>query len=86
VDPTLPTQVKRPWRSSVRTAVQITLGLVSLVPYIVADMDLSAGWAIQAVGVSTALARVMAIPAVELWLESNFSVLAAKPAPTNQEV
>lgn len=72
-----PTQVKHPWRSTVRTGFQVLLGVVSVVPYIVAGIDVpTEGWLAQVVGVAMAASRIMNIPQVSKLLERHFPGLS----------
>jgi hypothetical protein len=82
---TVPTQVRRPWRSMVRTVVQVAAGLVTLIPFVVAGVyaDPSAAPAavVQLLGVTAVVARVMALPQVEAFLVRWVGPLAAAPPP-----
>lgn len=80
----LPTQVKHPWRASLRTAVAGAIGLLSLLPVIVAVGHVPAAeWVIQLLAVSTGITRVLATPAVDEWLRQYMPWLAAaSPAPS----
>ena len=73
-----PTQVQYPRRAMVRTAFQAAVGLASLIPYVVAEIDVPpAGWLTQVVAVAAGITRVMALPEVSKFLEAHFSWLAA---------
>ncbi|GAA5143370.1 hypothetical protein GCM10023340_08660 [Nocardioides marinquilinus] len=79
-----PTQVRRPWRSTARSAFQALVGLCVLMPLLIgaagldpAKVPLLAG----VVGVAAAVTRIMAIPAVEEWLRRFLPFLAAAPRP-----
>lgn len=78
-----PTQVARPWRSSIRTAVQLALALATLVPFVVTGIYGSADAApvavAQVLGAATTFARIMALPAVETFLATWLPWLAADP-------
>jgi hypothetical protein len=80
-----PTQVRRPWRSTARTVFQGAVGLASLVPLVAAGVyDNSADYpvvVVQAISVSGAVTRVMAIPQAEAWLRRFLPFLAAAPDP-----
>lgn len=76
------TQTTHPWRAVARTVVQLVAGLAVLVPAVlgaIADGDPSTlgPWAVTAVAVSAAVTRVMALPAVETFLERFAPWLAA---------
>lgn len=80
--PTPPTQVQHPWRSTVRTAVQVVVALATLIPYVVAEARIPVeGMVAQVVGVSAGLARVMALPGVSAFLE-RFAPWLAPATPT----
>lgn len=72
-----PTQVEYPWRATVRTVFQAFVGFCALLPLIFADVN-----PVGAVGIALAVAgfvtRVMAIPAVNVWLETYLPWLAAE--------
>lgn len=79
-----PTQVRRPWRTTIRTGFQATVALASLIPFIVTgaygDAETPAV-VTQVVVVSGAVSRVMALPQVETFLRTFLPWLAAAPAP-----
>jgi hypothetical protein len=81
------TQVRRPWRSTVRTAFQVLLGVVPMVPLIVdaSGVDKAAPAVAGALAISSGAARVMALPAVELFLQRFVPWLAAAPAAPEPE-
>lgn len=87
-EPTGPaTQVRHPWRTTARTIAQGVGTVLLSIPalYVLApDILRAAGleavpWAVAALGVLGAIARVMAVPGVEQWMRRNFPWLAAKP-------
>lgn len=66
-----PTQVAHPWRSTIRTAFQVVLGLAVLLPFVIDASgipDTAPGVAL-ALAVSGGVARVMALPQVDAFLE-----------------
>lgn len=75
------TQVKRPWRATVRTALQLVLGLAPMVPLIVdaSGVDQAAPAVAGAITISLAVTRVMSLPAVEVFLQRFAPWLAAAP-------
>lgn len=76
--PQVPTQVRHPWRSAIRTGFQVLLGVVSVVPFIVADVDVpTEGWLAQVVAVAMAASRIMNIPQVARLIERHFPGLSA---------
>lgn len=83
-----PTQVRRPWRSTARTVFQAFVAFAALAPAIAAGVqdatgyDLSRiGFVVVALGCAAAVTRVMATPAVELFLRQFLPFLAASPVP-----
>ena len=79
-----PTQVRRPWRSTVRTVWQAFLGLCVLAPILVEAAGLDPAklpWLVVPLAVAAAVTRIMAVPAVETWLRRFLPFLAAAPAP-----
>ncbi|WP_433658016.1 hypothetical protein ACQPW1_39650 [Nocardia sp. CA-128927] len=67
VRPDAPTQVAYPWRAVVRTGFQLVVGIAAAMPLIVASSGLpqTAAGVGLALGISAAITRVMAIPAVD---------------------
>lgn len=81
VEPTsAPTQTQHPGRATFRTVVAGLLGLLTLLPYILAGAHLD-GTVLggQALAVSAAVTRILAIPAVNDWLTDHAPWLAATP-------
>lgn len=80
-----PTQVRRPWRSTIRTTFQLVLALATLLPFIAAGVYVDAEAAPVAVGqvlaIAATITRVMAIPQVEAFLRQWMPWLAAAPKP-----
>lgn len=80
---TTPTQVKRPWRATVRTVFQFVVALASLLPFVVAgvytDADAAPAVIGQVLAVAAAVTRVMAVPQVEDFLRRFAPFLAAEP-------
>ena len=70
-----PTQVKRPWRATVRSIFQFAIGLASLLPLIATgvytDLDQAPVVVGQVLAVSAAITRIMAIPQVEAFLREH---------------
>ena len=75
-----PTQTRHPGRATFRTVVAGLVGLLSLLPWIIAGAHLD-GTVLggQAVAVAGAVTRVLAIPAVNDWVTQFLPWLA--PAP-----
>lgn len=79
-----PTQIRRPWRSTLRTTWQAFLGLCVLAPILVTTAGLDPAdlpWLGVVLAVAAAVTRVMAIPGVEAWLRQFLPFLAAAPRP-----
>lgn len=76
------TQEQHPVRASIRTGFQVAVGLISLAPYIVAEVDVPvAGWGGQVVAVAVGVARVMALPPVAELIRRRLPWLAPDDAP-----
>lgn len=76
------TQVKHPWRSTIRTVFQALVGLASLLPYVVTEAHIPVeGMAAQAVAVCAATTRIMALPQVAEFLNRFVPWLAATGKP-----
>lgn len=75
------TQVRRPWRATVRTAFQLVVGLAAMLPLLVeaAGLEETAPVLAGVLAVSAAVTRIMALPAVEAFLEAFVPFLAAAP-------
>lgn len=83
---TVPTQVRRPWRSTVRTTIQAAIGACVAAPLVYGaatqhDPAAATGWAGGGLLIAGAVTRVAALPAVEVWLRRFVPWLAADPAP-----
>ena len=78
------TQVKHPWRSTVRTVFQALVGLASLLPYVLTEAHIPVeGMAAQAVAVCAAVTRVMAMPQVAEFIHRFAPWLAATDKPSS---
>lgn len=79
-----PTQVRRPWKATIRTAFQTGLAFATLVPFVVTgvytDADATPAIIGQVVVVAGTITRVMALPQVEKFLQDWVPWLAAAPA------
>ena len=79
-DVTKPTQVNHPSRATFRTVFQGAIALAAILPLIFSTAGIPVvGLAAILVGVAGALTRVMALPAVEEFLENYLPILAARP-------
>jgi hypothetical protein len=78
VTPEQPTQVEYPGRAVLRTVVQAAVGLILVVPFVVAELGAAATpWLIGAAAAAGLMARVMAIPQVNAWLTRWIGPLGA---------
>lgn len=76
------TQVRRPWRATVRTIFQFVLAAAVLLPFVVEASGLDPEiypWLAALLGVAAAVTRVMALPQVEAFLARFAPWLAADP-------
>lgn len=94
-----PTQTRRPWRATLRTALAVGIPAILLLPTVIQILvdelgpnlpDRYRGWLLGAGVVVTAIAaaitRVMALPAVELFLRRlPGAAFAAQPSPKPAE-
>lgn len=79
-----PTQVARPWRATFRTVFQGAIAACAILPLVLSTAGIApVGVAAIAIGVAGAITRVMALPAVEEFLENYLPILAAKPKSDN---
>lgn len=81
-----PTQVRRPWRSTVRTIFQAVVAGAAVAPSVYEaaahhNADAATGWAAGGLALAAAITRVMALPAVEAFLARFVPFLAAEPKP-----
>ena len=81
-----PTQVRRPWRSTARSVFQALIGLAVIAPLVAAAVEEATGYDLDGIPLiaavlagAAAVARVMAVPAVEVWLRRFVPWLAAAP-------
>lgn len=79
-----PTQVRRPWRSTVRTVFQAVVAGAAVAPAVYSaatnhNADAATGWAAGGLALAAAITRVMALPAVEAFLQRFVPFLAAQP-------
>ena len=86
------TQTEFPWRATLRTIIQAIIGFAVLLPIIVPIVNETLGqylpdqweaWTVGAAGAVTALiacvTRLMAVPAVDAWLDRWLPWLASQP-------
>jgi predicted fused transcriptional regulator/phosphomethylpyrimidine kinase len=73
-----PTQVKRPWRATVRSVFQAAIALATLIPYVMSNFDIATeGKVAQLLAVSAVVTRIMADSRVEAFLQKYVPWLAA---------
>ena len=79
------TQTKHPWRATVRTGFAVVIALAAMMPALVnaTGLDETAGPVAGALAIAGAITRVMALPAVETFLERFAPWLAAEPSPSD---
>lgn len=76
-----PTQVRRPWRATVRTLFQLAVALAAILPALVdaSGLDDTVPLLAGALAIAAAITRVMALPSVEAFLAQFLPFLAAAP-------
>lgn len=79
-----PTQVRRPWRSTVRTVFQAVVAGAAVAPAVYSaatdhNADAATGWAAGGLAIAAGITRVMALPSVEAFLQRFVPFLAAQP-------
>lgn len=75
-----PTQIRKPWRSTMRTVFQALVALAVLFPILVQTAGLdpeSAPWLVLPLAIAAAVARIMALPQVEVFLRRFLPFLSA---------
>lgn len=78
---TTPTQVRRPWRATIRTAFAVLVAFAAMFPLIVgaAGVDETLPPVVTALAIATGITRVMALPVVDDFLAQFLPWLAADP-------
>jgi hypothetical protein len=82
ITPPVPTQVRRPWRTVARTVFQAAVALCVLFPVLVQTAGLDPEtfpWLAVPLAVAAAVARIMALPQVEVFLRRFIPFLSAAP-------
>lgn len=74
-------QTRHPWRATVRTAFAVVVALAAMTPALVeaAGLDETAAPVAGALAITAAITRILALPAVEAFLERFVPWLAAEP-------
>lgn len=78
----VPTQVKRPWRATARTAFAGVVGFAALLPFIIQATGLDPEvypWLAGVLAIAAAVTRIMALPQVEAFLQRFVPFLSAAP-------
>lgn len=80
---TQPTQVRRPWKATVRTVFAAVVALAAMLPLLVqaSGLDETLGPVGGALAIAGAITRVMALPSVDDFLARFLPCLAADPPP-----
>jgi len=83
--PVPPTQVRRPWRATFRTAFAVVVALAAMMPALVQASGVDETWppVAGALAIAGAVTRIMALPAVETFLARFLPFLAAEPKSDN---
>ena len=79
-----PTQVRRPWRATLRTAFAALVALAAMAPVLVDAAGLDPArlpWLAGVLAVCAAVTRVLALPGVEAWLRRFAPWLSADADP-----
>lgn len=76
-------QVRYPWRATIRTLLSAAWGFIPLWPVIARELSVDAAipWVAASLAVSAGVTRLTAQPAVEAWLNRYVPWLAADPRP-----
>lgn len=74
------TQVRHPWRATLRTVIAGAVAALPLLPEIAAGLHLGTGGTVgQFLVITAAATRLLARPGVEAWLHQYAPWLAAQP-------
>ncbi|QIS18524.1 hypothetical protein [Nocardia terpenica] len=78
----LSTQSAHPWRATARTVLAAVTGLLAMLPLIVdaSGIPESTPGLAGALAIAAGITRVLALPAVNAWLQTYLPWLAAEPA------
>ena len=80
------TQSKYPWRAVTRTVFAVVVSVAAMAPLVYQaatqhDPAAAGGWAGVSLGIAAAITRVLAAPAVNVFLQRFVPWLAADPKP-----
>lgn len=82
-----PSQVRRPWRTTVRTVIAAGVGLMPLLPDIARELDVATIPVVAStLTIVAALTRIFAIPEVDAWMDRYFPWLSADPHEQDQYI
>lgn len=80
------TQVRYPWRATVRTVLAAGVGILPLLPLIVEAAGIATvPWVVGVLALAGAITRVLAVPGVEAWVRKYLGFLSAQPKVTTNE-
>lgn len=73
------TQESQPWKATVRTIFQMLIGFAAMMPQLIEAANLSEAtpWVGASLAISAGFTRIMAMPAIEDFLERFLPFLAA---------
>jgi hypothetical protein len=75
---TQPTQIRHPWRATLRTVAAAAVAALPIVPVVVHELGVeSVPWVAGALVIVGGATRVLAMPGVEAWLRRYVPWLAA---------
>ena len=75
-----PTQIRHPWRATLRTVIAAAVAGLTLLPEIASEAHIgTVPTVVQVVAASAAITRILAIPSVNTWLTTYAPWLAAAP-------
>lgn len=82
------TQVRHPWQATIRTVFAAVVGLAGAWVLVVQalGLDATAPWVAGSIAIAGGITRVLAIPAVNEWLNQFFPWLSASGARTSEPV
>lgn len=82
----IPTQVKHPWRATVRTVIVSAIAILPILPDLAAAANIHAVPAVVAVlAIAAAVQRIIAIPEIDKWLRAHALLATAPPGDEQAE-
>lgn len=84
------TQSKHPWRAVARTVFAGGVSVAAMAPFVYEaatkhDAAQAGGWSAVALGIAAGVTRVLAVPAVNVFLQTYLPFLAAEPKAAEPE-